>query len=83
MRDFDTTIKLLILDSAELLRQLGVEHVTTWLNVELPRVQNRRADLVGKFASGTIVHIEIQSENDPEMAVRIRSNWCCTLAMRS
>jgi hypothetical protein len=48
-----------------------VQHVTTWLNVELPRVQNRRADLVGKFASGAIVHIEIQSENDPEMAMRM------------
>ena len=92
MRHFDATIKLLIQDSAnEMLRQLGVGPVTEWLNVELPRVQNRRADLVGRTASGLMIHIELQSENDPEMPLRMAdthssfcgdinsfpTNWCC------
>ena len=72
LRSFDVTIKSLIQDSApELFRQLGVEHVAEWLNVELPKVQNRRADMVGRTACGPIVQIEIQSENDPEMPVRM------------
>jgi predicted transposase YdaD len=72
MRYFDTTIKLLIQSSAnELLRQLGVAPVTRWLSVELPKIQNRRADLVGLTASGEIIHIEIQSDNDADMPLRM------------
>jgi hypothetical protein len=73
VRDFDTTIKLLIQSSAhELLRQIGVkEPVTQWLNVELSRVKNWRADLAGRTVSGAMVHIELQSDNDPEMPLRM------------
>ena len=72
MRDYDATVKLLILGSAqELLRQLGVGPVAEWLNVELPRVRNRRADLVGRTASAAIIHIEVQNDNDPDMPLRM------------
>src|SRR5689334_7658674 len=72
MREFDVTIKVLILDSAsEMLRQLGVGPVAQWLNVELPKVRNRRADLGGRTVSGQIIPIEVQSENDMAMPLRM------------
>ena len=67
MRDFDTTIKLLILDSAELLRQLGVEHVATWLNVELPKVQNRRAEGAKDLPSSAVKWNSMRKELKKEI----------------
>jgi predicted transposase YdaD len=72
MSDSDTTIKLLMLTSAgEMFRLLGLAPVTEWLNVELPKLQNRRADLVGRTASREIIHIELQRRNDPRMPLRM------------
>jgi hypothetical protein len=45
--------------------------VKTWLNVEVPEVQNTRVDLVGQTFAGEFVHIEIQSANDPAMPLRM------------
>lgn len=40
------------------------------LNVELARVEERRADLVFSLADESILHIEFQSSNDPDIAYR-------------
>ena len=51
----------------ELTRGVAVRAV---LNVELARVEERRADLVLLLAEGTILHIEFQSANDKDMPYR-------------
>ena len=48
-----------------------MEPVVQWLNVELPKVRNPRVDLLGRTASGELVHIELQSTNDPDMPLRM------------
>ena len=45
--------------------------VEKWLNVELPKLQNPRADLLGETADGELVHVELQSGNDSTMALRM------------
>ncbi len=42
-----------------------------WLNVDLPRIQARRVDLLGKTLAGRLVHIELQGENDPSIPFRM------------
>jgi predicted transposase YdaD len=45
--------------------------VIEWLNVDLPRTRNRRVDLLGRMASGRLLHIELQSTNDRRMPFRM------------
>ena len=73
MHDCDITLKSLLTDSVDfILRQIGQdESVTKWLNVELPKVQNQRADLLAELASGRLLHVELQSTNDPRMPLRM------------
>ncbi len=40
-------------------------------NVELPEVRSYRVDMLGETVDGTLVHIELQSTNDPNMAFRM------------
>jgi len=49
--------------------------VEKWLNVELPKVQNPRADLLGQTADGSLVHVELQSGNEAAMALRM-AEYC-------
>ncbi len=73
MQDCDTTLKGLLMQSAAtLLRLLGVPgEVREWLNIELPRVRNQRVDLLLELTTGEILHIELQSGNDPDMPLRM------------
>jgi hypothetical protein len=73
MHEYDISLKLLLRSSGGgILRALtgGVE-VTNWLNVEISQMRNTRVDLLGETADGDLIHIELQSTNDPEMAVRM------------
>ncbi len=81
MHECDITLKLLLAESAdEALRQLGADgKVKRWLNVELPSVQNRRVDLVAELDTVKLLHIELQSTNDPEMALRMLEYAACIL----
>jgi hypothetical protein len=36
-----------------------------------PKMQNPRMDLLGEFADGTLLHLELQSGNDAEMPLRM------------
>ena len=38
--------------------------IDRWLPTELPRVRNRRADLLGEAPEGELLHIELQSRNE-------------------
>ncbi len=65
--------KQLITESADVvLPMLGTKsHVKQWLNVELPKTQNLRVDLLAELESGRRTHLELQSRNDPEMPFRM------------
>ena len=69
MPDYDVTLKMLLQSSASIaLREITGAAVVKWLNVELPKVQNPRLDLLGETTGGGLVQVELQSTNDPTMA---------------
>src|SRR5947207_465815 len=72
MHQFDVILKLLLLQSARLARrELTGTEIGKWLDVELPKVQNRRVDLLGEAADGSLVHLDLQRENDSSMPLRM------------
>jgi predicted transposase YdaD len=76
MQRYDVTLKLLLQGSARLtMIELTGGAVEKWLNVELPKVQNPRADLLGETADGSLVHVELQSGNEATMALRM-AEYC-------
>jgi len=72
MHEYDVTLKNVLTKSqGRALAQLTGFAVARWHNTELPAVRHRRADLLGKTADGRLVHIELQSTNQPHMARRM------------
>ena len=73
MHEYDISLKLLLRSSGDstLLEMAGGVAVQKWLDVEMPAMQNTRVDLLGETASGELVHIELQSTNDPRMPLRM------------
>lgn len=73
MHEYDVALKLLLQASADsVLRQItGEVHIIRWLNVELPEVRTRRADLLGETADGQLFQLEVQSSNDADMPLRM------------
>jgi len=65
-----------------LLEQLtGGIPVREFLNGELPKVMERRADLVARLIDGSIFHLEIQGQNDRQIAYR-QGVYCLLIAQR-
>jgi len=72
MHEYDAALKLLLQTSSHsILGQMTGISVETWLNPELPEVRTIRADLLGSTAGGRLVHVEFQSKNLPDMALRM------------
>lgn len=73
MHEYDISLKLLLRGSgAGALREVtGGIAIEKWLDVEMPEMQNTRVDLLGETAAGDLVHIELQSTNDPTMPIRM------------
>ena len=72
MQEYDVTLKLLLRHlSEEAMRDLAGSTVGTWLETELPTVQNLRMDSLGESVDGSLVHLELQSTNDPAMPIRM------------
>ena len=72
MHEYDIALKSVLRRlTGSVLRELTGFSVARWHNVELPVVQNRRADMLGETADGTLVHIELQSTNQAGMALRM------------
>jgi predicted transposase YdaD len=68
-------LKLLLRESSErVMRELAGD-VARWVNVELPELQNTRVDLLGETSDSHLIHIELQSRNDPKMALRM-AEYC-------
>src|SRR5260370_11344682 len=76
MQEYDVALKLLLKESAKVaMRELAGCTVEKWLDVELPKVQNPRADLLGETSGGGLVHLELQSGNDAAMPLRM-AEYC-------
>ena len=76
MQEYDVALKLLLQGSAPLtMRELTGTVVAKWLDVELPKVQNLRLDLLGETVDGGLVHVELQSGNDAAMPLRM-AEYC-------
>ncbi len=71
MHEYDVAIKLTFQQVDCLVRELTGTTVKRWLNIELPEVRNTRVDLLGETPAGDLVHIELQSTNDTDMAQRM------------
>jgi hypothetical protein len=76
MQQYDVALKLLLRGSATLtMRELAGGAVDKWLEGELPKVENRRVDLLGELAGGGLVHLELQSGNEAGMPLRM-AEYC-------
>ncbi|HLI85490.1 MAG TPA: DUF4351 domain-containing protein [Bryobacteraceae bacterium] len=75
MHEYDVAFKLVLQSVDVTMRELAGTTVTRWLSVELPEVRNTRADLLGETATGGLLHIELQSSNDPRMPLRM-AEYC-------
>lgn len=53
------------------MERLAGVHLARWLNVELPKVQTARLDLLAETDTGELIHFELQSFNDPRMPLRM------------
>jgi hypothetical protein len=72
VHEYDIALKSVIRRlSAPVLEPLTGFVIERWHNVELPEVGTLRADMIGESAGGGLVHIELQSTNDADMAVRM------------
>ena len=72
MQDYDAALKLLFRQAAPRAIQLlsGVT-IAKWLDIELPKAQNLRMDLLGEDVAGNLHHFELQSYNDGGIALRM------------
>ena len=69
-------MKLLLQGSATLtMHELTGTAIATWLDVEPPKVRNLRLDLLGETIDGGLVHVELQSSNDPAIPLRM-AEYC-------
>ena len=72
MFEYDVALKLLLQQSAAVaLDQITGGGIARWLNVEFPEIRETRADLFGETENGELVHVELQSSHDANMAVRM------------
>jgi predicted transposase YdaD len=73
MHEYDVALKLLLQSSADTVLQQVTRgiRISRWLNPEMPQVQTSRVDLLGAAGENSLVHIEFQSSNDPDMALRM------------
>ena len=82
MQDYDRALKLLLRRAApNAIRQLSGITVTKWLDVELPKTQGLRMDLLGEDHDGELHHFELQSFNDAKINVRMAEYKLGTLRL--
>jgi hypothetical protein len=72
MHEYDVALKnILTRPGSSVLAQLTGASSLKWLNVEAPKVSNRRVDLLGELPDGSLVHIELQSRNEKDFPLRM------------
>ena len=69
---YDVSLKLLFQRSQGVVaRTLFGGPVAEWLNVELPKVQNTRADLLARGKDGSLRHLELEAGNTRHLGRRV------------
>jgi len=71
MHEYDIALKTFLREGTQSLLALTGLTIERWHNVELPEVRNRRVHQLGETEDGRLVHIELQSTNDADMALRM------------
>ncbi len=73
MHEYDITLKTVLKGlSAPAFRQVtGSDEVVRWPATEPLQVRSPSVDLLGETADQRLLHIELQSTNDPNMPVRM------------
>ncbi len=72
MHEYDVALKnILTRPGSSALAQLTGASSLKWINVEAPKVSNRRVDLLGELPDGNLVHIELQSSNEKDFPMRM------------
>ena len=72
MHEYDVALKnILTRPGSSVLTQLTGASSIKWINVESPKVNNRRVDLLGELPDGNLVHIELQSRNEKDFPLRM------------
>jgi predicted transposase YdaD len=72
MHEYDVALKrILTRPGSALLYALTGASELRWLNVELPKVNNLRVDLLGARPDGELVHLEFQSRNRKDLLFRM------------
>ncbi|NWF66284.1 MAG: hypothetical protein HXX81_02330 [Campylobacterales bacterium] len=63
-------IKTLVIDIAKYILEIEINQIE-FLDKELQRIEDRRADIVAKIDNSYILHLEIQNSNDKYMHLRM------------
>jgi hypothetical protein len=72
MHEYDVALKnILTRPGSSVLAQLIGASSLKWINVEAPKVSNRRVDLLGELPDGNLIHIELQSRNEKDFPLRM------------
>jgi predicted transposase YdaD len=72
MHEYDVALKnILTTPGSSILERLTGAASLKWINVEAPKVSNRRVDLLGELPDGNLVHIELQSRNEKNFPLRM------------
>jgi len=72
MHEYDVALKnILTQPGNSVLIQLTGSASIRWINVEAPKVTNRRVDLLGELPGGNLLHIELQSRNEKNFPLRM------------
>jgi hypothetical protein len=72
MHEYDVALKnILTRPGSSIMMQLTGASSLRWINVEAPKVGNRRVDLLGELPDGNLVHIELQSRNEKDFPLRM------------
>jgi len=76
MQEYDVALKTLLQNQASrTINDLTGTSIAKWLDVELPKVRNLRLDLLGETVSAELIHLELQSNNDSSMPLRM-AEYC-------
>ncbi len=76
MQEYDVALKLLLQGQATYtIGALTGGVIAKWLDVELPKVQNLRLDLLGETEGAELIQLELQSSNDLSMPLRM-AEYC-------
>lgn len=71
MHEYDVAFKETLQQVDVTICELTGSAIARWMNIETPKVQNLRVDLLGETDSGQLIHLELQSTNDTTMPLRM------------